>query len=902
MSKRGLRGLAALLEALLLTALLPPALTEASEVSEGVSEAMDLTAVPVLYCDVEPEVGLALDAGDTGLTVEFEEDGTDGLPPVAAEDGLAPDATAEESDTDATAEESDAPDATAEDGLAPGATMEENGLTLEDEDAAEPDGQEPAELLAVPQVGVGYAAIALQAVVYADSDMARAIGAFPEGAMVYVEAVEREGALLKIRFDTEDARDWAQPIPEGWVFAEEALCCDAGEAAALEQSLAADPRARQMDGVAIPCAEFEAWDCAVMAGESATGLGVAARSQAEIQAFVDAHPSYRNQTNLYSVAASDNPYQIGRLSAVNQRSALNMIGQMRYIAGLDADVGLLTEQEDNMAAASLVLRLNGALSHSPVRPAALAGSAYDKLYEDGKTGAGHANIAMGYTATSSILAYMADSDQNNIATVGHRRWIINPKMSKTVFGANGRFSAMYAHDVSGSGGQTKVAWPAQQMPLQYFSATDPWSVSFGRKLDASQVRVDLVRVRDGATWRFSQDASDGYFNVENSYYGLPGCVIFRPNTLDGIAEGDTFNVSVTDGANAEITRYTVRFFNLDLSAADPFDALDVSALKTAAGNAISWSAMAGATGYYVCRRTETGNYQIVADISGTDYMDVNVFDDLTYYYQVYAHNASVTSRSAISVKVRVPPDSVSLGGVKTLTVYSNATLQLTASLSPGNASATLSWSSSKPNYATVDANGLVKPVKKGTTVISVRTDNGKQASVKVKVVAPPKPKKVVLSAKGTVVLNVGETLQLSATVQPAAAVSTVKWSSSKKKAATVSGGLVKAVGEGTATITAKTVNGKKAKVKVKVVDPSKPTGVTLDRKGTVTLKVGQTLQLNATVAPATAQTTLKWSSSKKKLASVNGSGLVTALKKGTTVVTVRTANGKTAKVKIKVVK
>lgn len=645
----------------------------------------------------------------------------------------------------------------------------------------------------------------------------------------------------------------------------------------------------------------ETGDGATTAGET-VGLGVVARSPEEIQAFVNANPANRNQANIYAVAPTEAPYAIGRLSAVNQQSALNLVNQVRYIAGLNADVSLLPEQEEAMAAAALVLRLNGGLSHTPPRPGELADAAYDALYWQGFDGARRANIAMGYTTTGAILAYMADSDSTNIATVGHRRWIINPRLNRTVFGANGRFSAMYAHDVSGPGEQARVAWPAQQMPLQYFSANDPWSVSYGRVLDAAQVQVSLTRASDGRTWRFSQAEANGYFNVENNYYGQPGCVIFRPDGLEWIADGEQFDVTVTDGATREVTCYTVRFFNLDLSASNPFDALSVTAIRQPGAVAVAWNAMPGATGYYVCRRAGDSGFQIIADVAATEYTDVNVFDDLKYFYQVYAHTASITSRSAVSVEARfIPPEAVSISASRTVKLCVNATLQLGVAFEPANARAALTWDSSKDSVASVDGGGLVTPHKKGTTIISVRTDNGKAASVKVKVVSAPKPKKVLLSAGGTLTLSVGETVQLSAEVQPAEAPGDISWNSSKRRVAEVSGGLVTAVGEGKATITAKAVNGKKARVKIRVLDPYKPDRVSLNVSRTVTLKVGQTLRLEAAVAPDTARTTLTWSSSKKKVATVDGDGNVVALKRGTTTIAVRTANGKKARVKVKVV-
>lgn len=890
------RLLAALLAATLLLTILPAAPAESADAALEV-EAQDAEPYSdeesysdeALYVDgdaweessnVDVEVELAEDAGDTGLTIEYDGDADVEYGSEAPDDAVVTDEEAVEA---------------SEDDL---------------------EGSEGLEILAMPVVSTGYAAVAPEVPVYADAAQTRAIGVFPDGAAVVVEALEDGGALLRVRFDTEDNRAWDQPIMTGYVLAMDALAYTDAESDALKQTLAADVRTRYLDGMAIPCVAFTALDYAVLAGETVVGLGVASHTQAEIQAFVDAHPSYRNQLNIYKTAASDDPYRVGLLSEVNQQSALNMVNQIRYIAGLDANVGRLAEQEDNMAATALVLRLyseqycaqtgENILTHYPPRAAALADPSYDVLYAEGYTGAGRSNIAMGYTVTSALLAYMSDADDKNIKNVGHRRWILNPTMGKTAFGANGRFSSMYAHDLSGAGGQTKVAWPAQEMPYQYFKPTDPWSLSYGRTLSADKVSVSLVRVRDGKTWSFSSAKSDGYFNVENSLYGQKGCVIFRPSDLTEFNVGDTFNVSVTDGANNEVTRYTVRFFSLDLTKAEPMDALSTTAVKTPTGNEISWNSDSRATGYYVCRRVSTSQYyQIVADVTGTSYRDTAVFEDLTYYYQVYAHNASITSRSAISVEAKpVAPTSVKLSKSGTVKVYRNDTLKLSATLSPSNAMSNLKWKTSKKKIATVDANGVVHPKKNGTTVISVTTENGKSASVKVKVVSPPSPKKVTLNKSGTVRLNIGETLQLSGTVTPAAAIQTLKWKTSRKKVATVSSkGLVTAKRAGRATIAARATNGKQAKIVVVVVDPKAPTSVKLNHTGTVKLKMGQTLQLTATIAPDTAKDAkLTWTTSRKRYATVSSKGLVTAKRVGTATITVKAANGKKATVKIKVIK
>lgn len=819
-------------------------------------------------------------------------------------------------DTGLTAEYPDAPEGAyiyGEEPLESEIVLEGDGVAAAGDGEVEEE-ETGLEILALPITTTGYVTVAAEAPVFLDAAQTQAIGVFPEGAVVYAEPANEEGALVRVTFDTEETRGWNGDFVTGYVLSADALAFTEEENAAFAQALAADARTRYLGGVAVSCVSFVAVDYAVLAEENAVGLGVAAHTQAEIQAFVNAHPAYRNQLNLYSVAASDAPYAAGKLSPVNQQSALNMTNQLRYIAGLNAELGLFPEQEDAMGMTALVLRLyseqykaqtgKDILTHYPGRAAAIADPGYDALYTAGYNGAGRSNIAMGYTVTSALLAYMSDADDTNIKTVGHRRWILNPAMGKTVFGANGRFSAMYAHDLSGAGGQTKVAWPAQEMPLQYFSANDPWSVSFGRALNADRVSVSLIRVRDGRTWNFSSAAADGNFAVENSAYGQKGCVIFRPSGLDGFVEGDTFNVSITDGETGELTRYTVHFFLLDLTACDPLDTLtDVTAQKTPTGNVLNWSAVAGAQSYYVCRRASSDNYyQIIADVPAPGYVDGAVDVNASYYYQVYAHDASRTSRSAVSVEARrIEPESVALNHSGTVKLYRNAQLQLNAVFAPAGASAALTWKTSKAKYATVDANGLVTAVKNGTTIISVTTDNGRQASVKVKVISPPKAKKVNLNVGGTVTLNVGDTLQLYGSVEPIEADQAITWKTSRKKVAGVTAsGLVTALAAGKATITAK-ARGKSAKVKVVVVDPFAPTGVALSATGTVTMKVGETLVLGATLAPDTARTVLTWKTSAKRVAAVDGNGVVTALRRGSATITVRTANGKRAKVRIKVV-
>lgn len=120
------------------------------------------------------------------------------------------------------------------------------------------------------------------------------------------------------------------------------------------------------------------------------------------------------------------------------------------------------------------------------------------------------------------------------------------------------------------------------------------------------------------------------------------------------------------------------------------------------------------------------------------------------------------------------------------------------------------------------------------------------------------------------------------------------YKSSDKKIATVSKkGLIKAVKAGTVFITVETKDGYyKATCKVKVP------GIALN-KTSVTLQKGKTFKVLKSNASSQ---TLIYTSSKTKVATVSSSGKITAKKAGTTVVTVKSKDGKysvTCKVTVK---
>lgn len=155
----------------------------------------------------------------------------------------------------------------------------------------------------------------------------------------------------------------------------------------------------------------------------------------------------------------------------------------------------------------------------------------------------------------------------------------------------------------------------------------------------------------------------------------------------------------------------------------------------------------------------------------------------------------------------------------------------------------------------------------------------------------------------TVTVGLGTTQQLNATIAPANATNqNVTWTSSNTAVATVNAsGLVTAVAAGTATITVKTVDGNKTATSAITVAAIPVSSVAVSPTS-ASLYAGNTQQLSATISPANATNkNVTWSSSNNAIATVNSSGLVTAVAAGTATITATTQDGnKTASATITV--
>ena len=189
--------------------------------------------------------------------------------------------------------------------------------------------------------------------------------------------------------------------------------------------------------------------------------------------------------------------------------------------------------------------------------------------------------------------------------------------------------------------------------------------------------------------------------------------------------------------------------------------------------------------------------------------------------------------------------------------------------------------------------GMIKGVRKGKAVLTATAYNGLSAKCTIEVVDAPEEVSFPYKALD---IGVKQSVRLQPDVGDSA--STFTYSSSNKKIVKVAAdGTITGVKKGSATITVKTYNDKKCKLKVNVVKA--PSSVELSPEA-LELSVGETAELTWSFPKGTAAG-VAFESSDPAVASVDPeTGVVTGVSGGEAVITVTTTNGKTDQTSVKV--
>lgn len=218
-----------------------------------------------------------------------------------------------------------------------------------------------------------------------------------------------------------------------------------------------------------------------------------------------------------------------------------------------------------------------------------------------------------------------------------------------------------------------------------------------------------------------------------------------------------------------------------------------------------------------------------------------------------------------SCRVTVEKTAIYLSAA-TITMENGATATLKGSTSNGSA---ITWKSQKSSVASIEENGRITANKPGETTITASAD-GTKKTCRITVKKP----KITLNHT-SVSLYREQSLTLTAKVSSG---KKPVWKSQKSSVATVSAsGKVTAKKHGSTRIRV-TVDGVTKECEVTVKSP-----VIQLNKTSVSIKKGKKFTLNATVSSGQKPV---FKSSKSSVATVNSSGIITAKKKGTCIISV----------------
>jgi uncharacterized protein YkwD len=273
------------------------------------------------------------------------------------------------------------------------------------------------------------------------------------------------------------------------------------------------------------------------------------------------------------------PYRAGSLTSEFLINGLNTFKFVRYLAGLSENIVFTDELNDLGQHGAVILAKTGHLTHRPSRPGDMDQVFYKRAYESTTTANIHWSSAGSSTLQEAVKGFCDDSDEGNIDRLGHRRWMLNPQLGKVGFGyatsGAGCFIPIQVFDESNSDkiDMDYVLWPNKgHFPNNFFTTTQAWSVSLNPdsyNLSKCKPTVKLTCVSNGKEWVFTasdKNKKGKYFNIERSGFGMPYCIIFRPDGITSFLFNKKFKVEI-DGlvdksGKTQQIEYEVEFFTM----------------------------------------------------------------------------------------------------------------------------------------------------------------------------------------------------------------------------------------------------------------------------------------------------------------------------------------------------
>lgn len=278
------------------------------------------------------------------------------------------------------------------------------------------------------------------------------------------------------------------------------------------------------------------------------------------------------------------PWILGAVNVENEQKALNHVNAIRRLEGID-ELTLSDAEIENAQYAAWICAHNHSIDHAPSCDPEIP----EEFCTNGFGGCQTGNLYMGQASISGqIASYMSDRQSNNLANVGHRQHILDPRLSSVGFGLVGDFKSMSVRDKSNPVQESYdfISWPvSDNMPVipEMFAYNSPWSITFRPgtiKMPSVNDSLTVVISREGETVAelvygvspsMPEDAANytstgEYIRIGQSYArGIT--IVFRPHLTSNSALCGEYTVEIgnlrSGTTNEHFTvKYKVNFLDL----------------------------------------------------------------------------------------------------------------------------------------------------------------------------------------------------------------------------------------------------------------------------------------------------------------------------------------------------
>jgi uncharacterized protein YkwD len=307
---------------------------------------------------------------------------------------------------------------------------------------------------------------------------------------------------------------------------------------------------------------------------AASSFASSAASSASSTSLASSSLASSVSSGIYVTAPTVSSCSTGQLKDSERTAVLAKLNAVRTRHGLSA-VTYDSSFDTAAAEAAMYMVANKGLTHSP--------SNSGLCYTSGaSTLAGSSNLHLSWTSASTtqniassdaIVGYLID---DNVASLGHRRWVLYPFLSKTTYGrvdgqpagTSNKYMASVLKVIGNAASSVSmtndfVAYPYGSYPASEFSTS--WFLSFSvvaSKTNAnangnSQVSFASasisVKKPDGTALTISEQSAD------YTGYGLPNHLQWK---AAGLQNGVSYTVTISNVVVNGVTREFVYSFSL----------------------------------------------------------------------------------------------------------------------------------------------------------------------------------------------------------------------------------------------------------------------------------------------------------------------------------------------------